>query len=325
MRVVLTGGSGYIGMHAIQALLRAGHEVVALDLRKPTRPDAVPGAVFVQGDVTDLKAVSRFFETETFDAVVHIAGRKSVAESMQHPALYFHHNTIGTLRVLQAMVDAGVRDIVFSSSASVYGSPDSVPVTEDAIPRPESPYGASKLMAEQLFPWFERAHGVRWLSFRYFNVAGAAFDGTIGEEPETPTNLIPAALEAVTNEAAPLAIFGTDHATPDGTAVRDYIHVVDLAEAHVRGLSYLADGGGPTVLNLGTGHGSSVREVLMTLGRAAGVEVPSYITDRRPGDPSSVWADSSRAARVLGWKPRLGLPEIVETAWRWHARGRGSS
>lgn len=313
----MTGGSGYIGSHVLRALDAAGYRSIVLDLR-PAPSEFVAGlASFVIGDIRDPGALARLFGSERIDAVVHIAGVKSVAESLADPNRYFDVNTVGTLRILDAMRLAGTGLIVFSSSAAVYGQPDDVPITEDVPLQPENPYGESKAMSERLLAWWDRSHGVRHINLRYFNAAGAAPDALTGERPEQATNLIPVVLEAAIS-ARPVGIFGTDYPTPDGTAIRDYIHVEDLADAHVRALDYLEHKGSSTTLNLGTGQGASVAEVIAAAAKATGRRIAEEHLPRRPGDPPMVWADCHLAREVLGWQASRPLNEILSTAWRWH-------
>ncbi|HEX2766286.1 MAG TPA: UDP-glucose 4-epimerase GalE [Candidatus Limnocylindria bacterium] len=319
LRILVTGGAGYIGSAVVRRLVAAGHEVAVLDLQL-AHPDAVAGAPGLQGDVrnaTDVTAALRRFAP---GAVIHVAGIKSVAESMAEPARYFATNTGGTLTLLQAMVAAGIRSFIFSSSAAVYGSGATSPIVEDSPAEPMNPYGESKLQAERMLPWFEQAHGIRYMALRYFNVAGASADGRFGEALANAVNLIPVALRA-TLTGEPMSILGDDWPTPDGTAIRDYIHVDDLADGHLAAVEALAAGTASGILNLGTGRGASVREVLTAVERATGRPVPATVTERRPGDSAAVFADVSRAKEMLGWQARRGLDEIVADAWRYASAG----
>lgn len=313
----MTGGSGYIGSHVLRALNAAGYRSIVLDLRPPPSEYVAGLARFVVGDIRDPDALTRLFGSERIDAVMHIAGVKSVSESLADPNSYFDVNTVGTLRVLEAMRSAGTELIVFSSSAAVYGQPEVVPIAEHVQLRPENPYGESKAMSERLLAWWDRCHGVRHANLRYFNAAGAARDALTGERAEKAANLIPVVLNA-TIAGRPVGIFGTDYPTPDGTAIRDYIHVEDLAEAHVRALDHLEHGGSSTTLNLGSGRGASVAEVIAAAARATGRPIRVKNGPRRPGDPPKVWADPGRAREVLGWQASRSLDEILSTAWRWH-------
>lgn len=315
--VLVTGGSGYIGSHVLRALAAAGHRSIVLDLRPPPSEYVAGLARFVLGDVRDPDALAGVLGSEPIDAVVHIAGLKSVPESLADPDRYFDVNTVGTLRILEAIRSAGTGMIVFSSSAAVYGQPEVVPIAEDTQLRPENPYGESKAMSERLLGWWDRCHGVRHVNLRYFNAAGAAHDALTGERPEGAANLIPVVLEATIADR-PVRVFGTDYPTPDGTAIRDYIHVEDLAEAHVRALDHLTRGGSSTTLNLGTGRGASVAEVIAAAARATGRRIRVDDAPRRAGDPPSVWADPGRAREVLGWQASRFLDDILSSAWRWH-------
>jgi UDP-glucose-4-epimerase GalE len=268
--------------------------------------------------IDDTAKVTRTVEEHAVDAVVHFAAYKQAGESVVHPGTYFRNNVGGSAALIDALAAAGVRRIVFSSTAAVYGTPAHVPVAEDAPLSPESPYGESKLMVERILAWHDRAHGVRSVSLRYFNAAGATLDGDRGEDWSQSANLVPVAIKATMGASGPLNVFGTDYPTPDGTAIRDYIHVLDLADAHARALDYLVAGGATTALNLGTGRGSSVLEVVSALQRASGVETPITFAPRRAGDPSAVYADNTRARDVLGWTPHYTLDDIETSAWRWH-------
>ena len=315
--ILVTGGSGYIGSHVLRALGAAGYRSVVLDVRPPPSEHVAGLARFVLGDVRDPDALARVFGSGRIDAVVHIAGLKSVPESFADPNRYFDVNTVGTLRILEAMRSASTERIVFSSTAAVYGQPDAVPIVEEAELRPENAYGESKAMSERLLAWSDRCHAMRHVNLRYFNAAGAAPDGLTGERPEGAANLIPVVLEAAI-AGRPVSVFGTDYPTPDGTAVRDYIHVEDLAEAHVRALDHLGRGGPSTTLNLGTGRGASVAQVIAAAERATGRRIRVENAARRPGDPPAVWADAGRAREVLGWQASRSLDEMLSTAWRWH-------
>jgi UDP-glucose 4-epimerase len=249
---------------------------------------------------------------------VHFAARKSVGESVADPGRDFDENVGGSAALLRTAVAAGVRHVVFSSSAAVYGTPEHVPISEDHPVRPESPYGESKLLVERMLPWFEQAHGTTAVSLRYFNAAGAASDGRIGEDFTFTTNLVPLVMKAALGRSGPLSIFGTDYPTRDGTCVRDYVHVEDLADAHVLAVEHLQRGGASAILNLGTGVGATVREVLDAARRASGVDIPAVEVPRRAGDPAALVADNGRARQLLGWEPSRPLDDIVASAWAWH-------
>jgi UDP-glucose-4-epimerase GalE len=317
MRVLVTGGAGYVGSQTTRRLVQLGHDPVVLDTLEHGTAAAIPGVRLIRGSVADAPLVRGLLEEHRIEAVLHFAAHKSVEESITQPARYFANNVSATIALLGAMAAVGVGRLVFSSTCAVYGEPPRVPIDESAPTRPENPYGESKLLVERALPWFE-AVGIRSVSLRYFNAAGAELDGRHGEDWDGAVNLVPVAIRAGLGRGPALRIHGTDYPTPDGTAIRDYIHVLDLAEAHIRALDYLAEGGGSTILNLGTGIGSSVRAVVDAVGRSIGSPVPTVEAGRRPGDPAAVWADPRRAAEVLGWRARYGLDEIVGSAVRWH-------
>ncbi|SDH61835.1 UDP-arabinose 4-epimerase [Lentzea fradiae] len=320
MTILVTGGAGYVGSHVVHALAETGRGVVVVDNMRTGSPAAVPSGTPVHPiDVTDTAKLEQVIRDHGVTACIHLAGLKNPGESMKDPGLYFHNNATGTLSVLNALVSTGVRDLVFSSSCSVYGAAETLPITEDSPLRPISPYGHSKLVGERMIEAYGTAHGLRWMSLRYFNAAGASLDGSIGEDWGPTHNLVPLLAKAALGARPPVTLFGSDYPTEDGTAVRDYTHVVDLAEAHVLALEHLRAGGSSAALNLGTGTGYSVLQVVKGLEEVAGRPLPVTFGDRRPGDPPVVWADPARAFEVLGWRARLGLPEILATAWRWHA------
>lgn len=319
MNVLVTGGAGYIGAHVVRLLRERGDHVVVLDTLERGHPAAVGDAVLIVGDIADRPLVDRLLEEHAVEAIIHLAAYTSVDESTRDPARYFRNNVGGSLALLEAALQAGVGVFIFSSSCAVYGSPKRLPVDESAPERPESPYGETKVMVERMLRWFGTSHGLRHVSLRYFNAAGAAPDGRIGEDWTAAGNLVPVVLRAAYGRGGPVRIFGTDYPTPDGTAIRDYVHVVDLADAHGRALDYLLAGGPSRVLNLGTGQGASVRQVIEVARRVAGVEIPVASAERRPGDLAEILADARRARAVLGWEPRFDLEEMVGSAWRWHS------
>lgn len=322
MRVLVTGGAGYIGSHAARALVDGGHQVIVIDLRPMPIARGLDGVRAVAGDIRDMPALADLLRRERIDGVMHFAGLRSVAESMRDPGGYFDTNLLGSISVLRAMADAGTPTLVFSSSCSVYGSPQRVPADESLPFAPESPYAASKVAVEQVLPWFAERYGMRVMSLRYFNAAGASFDATLGEDWDRSPMLIPNLMKAALGRRGTLDIYGSDYPTPDGSAIRDYIHVVDLADAHVRALDVVTPepAGAVHVLNLGTGVGSSVRQVIALVDEVGGRPVPVRWTGRRPGDPAQIWADPSRARATLGWHARYDLRAMVETAWAWHSR-----
>jgi UDP-glucose-4-epimerase GalE len=324
-RLLVTGGAGYIGSHALRALLRAGHAAVVVDDLRAGRADFAQGAPLVVADVGDRAAVARALrEHGPIDGVLHFAASLSVAESVQSPLLYYRNNVAGTANLLTECVAHGVRAFVLSSSCATYGTPEQQPITESTPQQPINPYGASKLMVERMLADVERAHGVRWAALRYFNACGADPDGGIGECHEPEIHLIPVALEAAAGLRAKLSLYGTDYPTPDGTCVRDYVHVTDLADAHRRAIEALLAGEPSGGWNLGTGVGRSNREVIDGVGRVIGRPVPWEAAPRRPGDPPTLVADASRFARAFGWQPRHSdLDTIVRTAWAWLRSWKG--
>ena len=318
MAVLVVGGAGYIGSVTARALHRAGRDVVVLDDLSTGSRQAVPdGVTFVQGSTHDPGLVERVVMEGGIDVAVHFAAKKSVAESMVQPGRYFAENVGGTNSLLDALVGAGVRRVVFSSSAAVYGNPVSLPILEDDAKSPESPYGESKLIVEQMLRWYDRCHGLASVSLRYFNAAGAADDGSLGEDFAHSTNLVPVLMKAVLGRRPPLEVFGTDYPTRDGTCVRDYVHVEDLADAHVRAVEYLERGGATNAVNLGTSKGSTVMEVISSAEAVVRRPVPWIAAPRRPGDPVDLYAGILRAREVLGWEPARGLAEIMQSEWLW--------
>jgi UDP-glucose 4-epimerase len=328
MRVLVTGGAGYIGSHVVHDLAARGHEVTVLDDLSRGHAAAIPGHRLVVGDIGDRGLVARLLEAESIEAVVHCAARKSVAESMADPGGYFRTNVGGSLALLEAMVDTGVRQLVVSSTCAVYGDLERVPVDEAAPIHPANPYGESKALMERMTAWFDARHGLRTITLRYFNAAGAALDGNNGEDWTGAENLVPLVMQVAAGRRPVLDVYGTDYPTPDGTAIRDFVHVLDLAEAHALAIDHLAAGHPSVTLNLGTGTGASVLEVVAAAREVTGRPIPIREAPRRAGDPPAVWADARLARSVLGWTPGHDLASIVATAWRWHERnpdGHGSA
>ncbi len=319
MQVLVTGGAGYIGSHTVRQLRERGDTVIVLDSMEYGHPAAVGDALLVEGSTGDEALLDRLFAEHKVDAVIHFAAYKAPGESMEKPGRYFENNVCDTLSLLRAMQRAEIKYVVFSSTCAVYGTPDKLPVSEENPLHPESPYGESKLMVEQMLKWFDVCHGLRYASLRYFNAAGASFDSRIGEDWTMTLNLIPLVMKAALGRSPVIKVFGTDYPTRDGTAVRDYIHVIDLADAHIRALEYLMAQNQSQIFNLGTGTGSSVQEVVDTARRISGVDIPVEYTGRRPGDPVAIYADNAKARALLGWEPKYGLEEIVQTAWQWHS------
>ncbi|MEK6710355.1 MAG: UDP-glucose 4-epimerase GalE [Nitrospinota bacterium] len=317
--VLVTGGAGFIGSHTSKLLARAGYCPVVYDNLVNGNRWAAKWGSFVEGDLADAALLRRTLREHSVRAVIHFAAFAYVGESMRNPGKYFANNVANTLTLLEAMWETGVKHIVFSSSCATYGLPSRLPIAETDPQSPINPYGETKLFAEKALRWYGEAHGFRWTALRYFNAAGADPEGEIGEHHDPETHLIPLVIHAALGLRPRAEIFGADYPTPDGTALRDYIHVADLADAHVKALEYLLAGGECLPFNLGNGSGHSVLDVIRAVEKASGREIPLHISPRREGDPPILVADPSRAHRVLGWKPRFsGLPQIVETAWAWH-------
>ena len=323
MSILIVGGAGYIGSQTAKAVAAAGLEPVVLDNLVYGHRWAARWGPLIEGHIGDRALVGRVLTEHRVTAVIHFAAYTYVGESVQDPRKYFHNNVTGTLALLDAMVDHGVRDIVFSSTCATYGEPVQVPMTEDHPQKPMNPYGESKLAVERILHWYQGAYGLRYAALRYFNAAGADPDGEIGEDHDPETHLIPLAIGAALGRTPKLQIFGTDYPTPDGTAIRDYIHVADLADAHLLALGCLQKGEKALALNLGTGKGHSVRELVATVEKVTGRQVPRVEVGRRAGDPPALVADASRAARSLRWQPKYAqLDTIVEHAFRWHEKKR---
>ncbi len=322
MAVLVLGGAGYIGSHTVYALCEAGREVVVVDNLETGHQEAVhEKAAFYQGDISDTAFLHHVLRRESIDGVIHFAAYSIVAESMRDPLKYYENNVCKTKKMLEVLLESGVQDVVFSSTAAVYGEPNRVPISEQDPTEPTNPYGATKLAMEQMFRWVANTGNLRFVSLRYFNACGAHQDGKIGEAHPTETHLIPLLLQVANGKRDAVAVFGCDYPTQDGTCVRDYIHVADLADAHILALDYLKDGGKSDIFNLGNGVGFSVKEVIETARRVTGHAIPVQISERREGDPARLVASSQKAKNVLGWKPRYHqLEEMVETAWRWHRR-----
>lgn len=318
LNVLITGGAGYIGSQTATAIEVTGHHPVILDNLSTGHRWTVGSRTFVEGDLADEILVRQVLEQNRIDAVIHFAAFAYVGESVANPRKYFHNNVVNTLKLLDAMVDAGVTDIVYSSTCATYGIPDNIPISEQQIQRPVNPYGESKLFTERMLEWYGKAYGLRWIALRYFNAAGASGDHGECHDPET--HLVPLAIQAAIS-GVPMQIFGTDYPTEDGTAVRDYIHVDDLARAHLLALEYLKRGGQSRAFNLGTGQGYSVRHVLDMIEEVSGIPVPYQAAPRRAGDPPVLVADNRAARDILGWSPQYSsLRQIAESAWKWHSR-----
>jgi len=323
LKILITGGAGYIGSHVVKALNEKGFEVVVYDNLSKGHKEAVLTGELIIGDLEDEKLLSRVFENNKIDAVMHFAAFIEVGESVKNPLKYYRNNTENTIKLLKVMEKFGVNKFIFSSTAAVYGNPQTVPIPETEPIKPINPYGQSKAFVEKILKDISKTKDFKYVSLRYFNAAGADPSGRIGESHNPETHLIPLILKTAKGERKSIKIFGTDYPTPDGTAIRDYIHVDDLAEAHILALEYLIDGGESDVFNLGYGHGYSVKEVVETAKKITGIDFPVEETDRRPGDPAVLVADSSKLKQKLGWKPKYDdLEYIIKTAWNWELNKR---
>ena len=321
MRLLVLGGAGYIGSHTAVELLASGHEVVIVDSLVTGYEAAVPeGASFYQGDIRDYDFLNDLFKKEAIDAVIHFAAFSLVGESVTDPLKYYENNLYGTKVLLKAMIDNGVNKIVFSSTAATYGEPENIPILEDDRTCPTNPYGETKLAMEKMMKWSANAYGLKYVSLRYFNACGAHKSAKIGEAHNPESHLIPLVLQVPNGKRERVSIYGTDYDTPDGTCIRDYIHVTDLAKAHILAVEYLMKGGESNVFNLGNGVGYSVREVIETARRVTGHPIPAVEIPRRAGDPARLVASGEKAKEILGWKPEITeLEDIIRSAWAWHA------
>ncbi|HIK13272.1 MAG TPA: UDP-glucose 4-epimerase GalE [Oscillatoriaceae cyanobacterium M33_DOE_052] len=327
--ILVTGGAGYIGSHAVLALKQAGYHPVILDNLVYGHRDVVERALkveLVEGDISDRPLLDRIFATHNISAIMHFAAYAYVGESVTDPAKYYRNNVAGTLTLLEAAIAANVKKIVFSSTCATYGMPQTLPLTEDHPQNPINPYGTSKLMVERMLNDFDIAYGLKSVIFRYFNAAGADPSGTLGEDHNPETHLIPLVLQTCLGMRDYISIFGTDYPTADGTCIRDYIHVNDLASAHILGLEYLLALGNSDAFNLGGGGGFSVQEVIETTLKVTGIPVKTVVTERRPGDPPVLVGSSEKAKQILGWSPQYPqLEEIIAHAWQWHQQRHGQS
>ncbi len=323
MKVLITGGAGYIGSHVIKALGELGYEVLVVDNLIKGHKEAVLFGKLEVLDIGDKDSMTEVLEQFKPDAVMHFAAFIEVGESVKNPRKYYENNTVKTLSLLDAMLECDVKNFIFSSTAAVYGNSEKVPIPETETVKPINPYGQSKACVEKILSDYSKAYGLKFVSLRYFNAAGADPEGRIGESHNPETHLIPLILKTAKGERESIKIFGTDYPTPDGTCIRDYIHVDDLAEAHILALKYLLDGGKSEVFNCGYGYGYSVKEVIETAKRVTGVDFKVEEADRRPGDPAILVADSSKLKSKLGWEPKFdNLEYIVKTAWNWELNRR---
>ena len=321
MTVLVLGGAGYIGSHTVYALIEKGEDVVIIDNLETGHIEAVhPKARFYKGDIRDRAFVDSVLDKEKIDAVIHFAANSLVGESMTNPLKYYDNNVNGTKVLLQSMVAHGLNKIVFSSTAATYGEPERVPILETDRTEPTNAYGETKLSMEKMFKWTDRAHGLKYVSLRYFNACGAHISGQIGEAHKPETHLIPLILQVPLGQREAINIFGNDYPTKDGTCIRDYIHVTDLAQAHILAVDYLMKGNDSNIFNLGNGVGFTVNEVIETARKVTGHPIPAVMAERRAGDPEQLIASSEKAKTILGWKPEhADLEEIIATAWKWHS------
>lgn len=320
MSILVLGGAGYIGSHAVYQLIDQNHRVVVVDNLQTGHQKAVhPKAAFYEGDLRDRDFLESVFKRENISAVIHFAANSLVGESMKNPLAYYDNNVYGTQVLLETMVKFNVKKIVFSSTAATYGEPEVIPILEDTPTNPTNAYGETKLAMEKMMKWTEKSYGIRYVSLRYFNVAGARESGEIGEDHRPETHLIPIVLQTALKQREVITIFGDDYDTPDGTCIRDYIHVEDLIDAHLLTLKYLHDGGKSNIFNLGNNRGFSVKEIIATARKVTGEDIPAKIGKRRLGDPSILVASSKKAKEILGWEPkRTQIDKIIKDAWNWH-------
>ncbi|WP_166242422.1 UDP-glucose 4-epimerase GalE [Paenibacillus turpanensis] len=319
MAVLVTGGAGYIGSHTVAELLAAGEEVVVVDSMVTGHRSAVLGGKLYEGDLRDAEWLEKVFSENDIESVIHFAASSLVGESMKDPGKYYHNNVYGTLCLLEKMVQHNVKRIVFSSTAATYGEPEQVPIEETSRTLPTNTYGETKLSMEKMIAWFEAAHGIKYVSLRYFNAAGAHESGRIGEDHRPETHLIPLILQVPLGQREHISVFGDDYPTEDGTCIRDYLHVSDLADAHLLSVKRLREGKDSAIYNLGSGNGFSVKQMIESARRITGHPIPAAVVPRREGDPAVLIASSEKAKRELGWTPkREQLETIIGSAWKWH-------
>ena len=320
MAILVTGGAGYIGSHCVAAFIDRGVDVVVVDDLSKGHKAALKGGRFYQGSVADKDFLNEVFSKESIEAVIHFAAYSRVGESMQIPEQYFRNNVTAGLSLIETMIAHKVPYLVFSSTAATFGEPERVPIEENDRQVPTNPYGESKLIVEHMLKWCDQAHGLKYCALRYFNVAGARADGSIGEDHRPESHLIPIILQVAQGKREKLSLFGTDYPTKDGTCIRDYIHVDDLIDAHILALDYLRSGNSSTAFNLGNGQGFSNREIIEAARRVTGHPIPVSEEGRRPGDPATLIASSQKAIDVLGWQPKYtNIEDIIATAWNWHS------
>ncbi len=319
MSILVTGGAGYIGSHFVRMLQKNNKKIVIADNLSRGHIESIPqGVDFINVDLKDFSATESIFKHFNIDSIVHFAAYAYVGESVQNPELYYENNVVGSFNLIKAANKANVKKFVFSSTCSLYGNPVNVPISESETTKPINPYAYTKLFIEKILADFETAYGMKYVALRYFNAAGADFDGTIGESHNPEPHLIPIVLFTALKKREFVSIFGKDYNTPDGTCIRDYIHIYDLADAHLKALDYLEHGNKSDVFNLGTGSGYSVKEIIDSAVKITGIEIPYKISERRPGDPDILVADNKKAKNVLGWSPKYSLDDIISSAFNWH-------
>jgi UDP-glucose 4-epimerase len=323
MSILITGGAGYIGSHTLKELIKQGHKPLVLDNLSEGHRGAVKDVELTIGDLADRQRVLTFFRNNHIESVIHFAAHCYVGESVENPLKYYRNNIASVLNLFEAMIEKGVKNFIFSSTAAVYGEPCEIPIPESHPQNPINPYGETKLAVEKLLQYLQKSHGIQSVALRYFNAAGADKEGIIGEDHNPETHLIPLVLQVANGKREFISIFGDDYDTPDGTCIRDYIHVTDLAQAHIAALDYLESGGKTEIFNVGIGQGFSVKEVVDMARAVTGEPIPSVITTRRAGDPARLVADVKKIHHVLKWNPRYTeLESIIETAWSWHKNHR---
>ncbi|PKM78020.1 MAG: UDP-glucose 4-epimerase GalE [Firmicutes bacterium HGW-Firmicutes-15] len=318
--VLVTGGAGYIGSHTVQELIKEGVSVVVLDNLTTGHRDAIRSKYFYEGDIADTALVEHIIKEHKIQSLIHFAAKSLVSESLAKPELYFYENTVKSFVFLKAAIKGGIKEVVFSSTAAVYGNPKCIPITEESMLAPINPYGASKRMIEEYLEWMGKAHGIGWVALRYFNAAGASLEASMGEDHDPESHLIPLVLKTSLGLQEKLSIFGTDYATPDGTCIRDYVHVIDLANAHILALHAIEQGLPSNIFNVGTGKGASVMKIINESERITGRTITIESKERRVGDPNILVADNTAIKAALGWEPRYSdLETILSSAWRWHS------